>query len=64
MVKALTFGANIEILKLKSIEDSGLDNFSQIFSVPSERSAEFENSIRIYSKNTTEFNLSKLKTWS
>jgi len=64
MIKALVFGANIEILKLDDIENSDLGNFSQIFSVPSEKSAEFENAVANYSKNTANFDLSKLRTWS
>jgi FkbM family methyltransferase len=64
MMKALIFGANIEILKLNNLEGSGLGNFSQIFSVPTEKAQEFENSVSIYSKSTVKFDLNKLRAWS
>lgn len=64
MIKALIFGANIEVLKLYNLEKSNLDNFSQIYSVPREKAEEFEKSILTYSTRHPIFNLKCLKTWS
>lgn len=64
MTKALIFGANIEVLKLNNLDNSNLDNFSQIYSVPREKAEEFEKSILTYSTKNPVFNLKYLKTWS
>lgn len=64
MIKALVFGARIEILKLDNLEECGLDNFSQIYSVPREKVEGFEKSIEIYSTRNPVFDLTSLKTWS
>ena len=64
MIKALTFGANIEILKISCLKNNELQNYSQVFSVPDEKVAAFEKSILNYSKSIKVFNLSGLNTWS
>lgn len=64
MIKAVIFGANIEVLKLHDIEECGLDNFSQIFSVPREKTDAFEKSILNYLTRNPGSDLKNLKTWS
>lgn len=64
MAKALIFGGNIEIIKLGDLEQTNLNNFSQIYSVPQEKAAQFEASILAYADRHRIFNLGCLKTWS
>ena len=64
MIKALIFGANIEVLKLNDLNHNKLHNFSQIYSVPAEKVQVFEKSILDYSATNPFFNLSTVKTWS
>jgi FkbM family methyltransferase len=64
MLKALMFGASIEILKLDKLESSDLANFSQIYAVPAEKAHEFERSILSYSASVKTLDLSRLKAWS
>jgi FkbM family methyltransferase len=64
MIKALVFGANIEILKLNNLESSDLANFSQIYAVPAEKAQEFEKSVLSYSAVIQTLDLSRLKAWS
>jgi len=64
MIKALIFSGKIEIVKLGNLEESSLNNFSQVYSVPVEKAVEFEKSILIYSEKNPDFHLNNLKTWS
>jgi FkbM family methyltransferase len=60
---SLRGSGHLVVLNLASLETLELDNFSQIFSVPAERSLEFENSIEAYSRSQAEFDLRSLRTW-
>lgn len=64
IMKALIFGARIEVLKLQNVEDTNLNNFSQIYSVPRENAEAFEKSILTYAVANPIFNFKNLKTWS
>jgi FkbM family methyltransferase len=64
MVKALVLGANFEIIKLDDLNSCDLENFSQIYSVPREKSEIFEKAIASYTVRNPIFDLSVLKTWS
>lgn len=64
IMKALIFGAHIEVLRLQNVKDGNLNNFSQIYSVPREKSEAFEKSILTYTAANPIFNLKSLKTWS
>lgn len=64
IMKALIFGARIEVLKLQNVESSKLNNFSQIYSVPREKAEAFERSILNYAAANPVFSLKSLKTWS
>jgi FkbM family methyltransferase len=63
MIKALTLGANFEIIKLDDLNSCQLENFSQIYSVPREKSEIFEKAITVYTARNPIFDLSVLKTW-
>ena len=62
--KAVFFGATIEILKFDHLKDTSLENFSQIYAVPTEKSDAFEEVIGKYAKKFPVLNLQYLKTWS
>lgn len=64
MLKALILGANIEVLKLSNLDKNRLNNFSQIYAVPTEKVESFEKSILDYSATNPFFNLNTVKTWS
>lgn len=64
IIKSLIFGARIEVLRLHNVEDSNLNNFSQVYSVPREKIEAFEKAISTYSAANPIFNLKSLKTWS
>lgn len=64
MVKAVMFGGNIEILKLDKLENNELHNFSQIYSVPKEKTRAFEESILKYRAINPVLDLDAVKTWS
>jgi FkbM family methyltransferase len=63
MIKALAFGANIEIIKLDDLNKCELENFSQIYSVPREKSEIFEEAISGYTLRNPVFDLTALTTW-
>lgn len=62
--RAVFFGATIEILKFDRLKDTNLENFSQVYAVPSEKSNAFEDAIAKYAKKVPVFDLQNLKTWS
>jgi FkbM family methyltransferase len=64
MIKGLLFGANIEVIRLNDLDSCHLNNFSQVYSVPVEKSAAFEKILAEYCLKKPIFNLSTLKTWS
>lgn len=64
MLKALVFGAHIEVLKFGTIDECALTNFSQIFSVPVERVGGFEKAITDFAGSVGVVDLYKLRTWS
>ena len=64
IIKALLFGGNIKVIRLDNFDENQLDNFSQIFAVPKEKSFDFEKSIKDYFKYLGSCNLAEFKTWS
>ena len=64
IIKAMIFGAHIEILKIQSLAGGNLNNFSQIYSVPREKMAAFEKSILAYANSNPIIHLNDLRTWS
>jgi FkbM family methyltransferase len=64
IMKAMITGAQIEVLRIQNVRDSNLNNFSQIYSVPREKSEEFEKSILSYVSANPIFDFKNLKTWS
>lgn len=64
ILKALLFGGNIKVIRLDNFDENQLDNFSQIFAVPKEKSFDFEKSIKDYFKYLGSCNLEEFKTWS
>ena len=64
IIKACIFGASIDFIKIESLDESMLENFSQIFSVPIEKSDDFERSIETYIEIHGDLDLRHLKSWS
>ncbi len=64
IMRALLFGGSIEILKLAQLQGNELNNFSQIYSVPKEKVAAFEDAVLKYSSINPVLDLSAIKTWS
>ena len=64
ILRATLLGAAIEVLRLSDLENIKLENFSQIYAVPSEKTSEFEDVVLQYTKQNPVFDLRQLKTWS
>ena len=63
IIRAFIVGGNIQVIKLNATKDLSLNNFSQIYSVPKEKSKFFEVAIRKSFKQLGVCDLTKLKTW-
>ena len=63
MLKGLVMGAHIEVIKLEDMTKTELENFSQIYSVPHEKTEIFEKSVINYISKNKILNLNQLKTW-
>ena len=63
IIRAFIVGGNIQVIKLNATKDLSLNNFSQIYSVPKEKSKFFEVAIRNSFKQLGVCDLMKLKTW-
>jgi len=64
LFSGLIFGSQIEFIKLNISNELSLDNFSQIFAIPVEKSELFEKSVINYMAARSTINLNGLKTWS
>jgi FkbM family methyltransferase len=64
ILRSLITGGAIEVLELDTLSPINLHNFSQIYAVPIEKSEQFENSVRSFSKDIGAMDFSTLKTWS
>ena len=64
MMKGLLLGASIEVIRLDDFNSSELSNFSQVYSVPIEKSDVFEKAIADYNHKNSFYDLAKLSTWS
>lgn len=64
ILRSVFRGGSISVLEIDPSSAVGLHNFSQIFAVPSEKSARFEEAVRSLSETAGAWNLSKLRTWS
>jgi FkbM family methyltransferase len=64
ILRSLIAGGAIEVLELDVLSPINLNNFSQIYAVPNEKSEQFENSVRSFSKDIGSLDFSTLKTWS
>ena len=62
-MSAVIFGAGIDIIRLNKINEIKLENFSQIYAIPKEKSDAFEKSIIIFVVNNPVIKLKMLKTW-
>jgi FkbM family methyltransferase len=63
IVKALTKGGNISVLKLHDLPNCGIRNFSQIYAVPTEKQVEFESAVKLAFLRRKYLDLPSLKTW-
>jgi FkbM family methyltransferase len=63
ILKAIFFGAHIEVVRINNLMDVELENFSQIYAVPRERSTSFERAIANYSDLVKVVNLNELRSW-
>lgn len=45
LLRACISGGSIVVLRLERLESTNIDNFSQIFSVPKEKSGDFERAL-------------------
>ena len=61
---AIIFGGGIDVIKLNMSDRIPLQNFSQLYAIPKEKSERFERSIIKFTKNQPFIKLSMLKTWS
>lgn len=65
IARATIFGGNIVILKLGKDMETDLENFSQVYAVPIEKSELFESLLSNYcDKEKHSINLANLRTWS
>ena len=62
--KMVLSGANIEVLRMDNIANGDLRNFSQVYSVPLEKTSEFEEAITKYLTKNPSINLYHLSSWS
>lgn len=60
---ALLFGAKIEIIKSSKNRNFNLENFSQIYAVPIEKSKKFEFAIQKYFSGLKFIHLARIKAW-
>jgi FkbM family methyltransferase len=63
IIKALLFRAYIHVLELNHKKRLALDNFSQIYAVPKEKSNKFKSAIRNSFHRMSECDLANIKTW-
>ena len=61
--KALFFGCNIDVIKIKNFNRMELNNFSQIYAVPNSKVVIFELAVKNYFKKLDFCNLSKIRAW-
>jgi FkbM family methyltransferase len=61
---AIIFGGGIDVIKLDMSDRIPLENFSQVYAIPKEKSEKFERSIIKFVRNQPFIKLSMLKTWS
>lgn len=64
IIKACILDGNIEVLKINDLNKCTLRNFSQIYSVPKEKSQKFEQSVIDYVQDNPVLFLKNLKSWS
>jgi hypothetical protein len=64
IVGASIFGGSIDLIKFETIHDSKIDNFSQVFSVPSEKASRFENALGAHATRVPVFDLGRARSWS
>lgn len=63
IIRALVMGGDVQIIKLDTTKDLSFNNFSQIYSVPNEKSKFFEVAIKKSFRQLGVCDLNKLKTW-
>jgi FkbM family methyltransferase len=61
---AIIFGGGIDIIRLNMTDKIALENFSQVYAIPKEKSEEFEESIIKFVTNQPIIKLNRLRTWS
>ena len=62
-IKAMLFCGYIHVLELNHKKRLALDNFSQIYAVPKEKSNKFKSAIRNSFHRMSECDLANIKTW-
>jgi FkbM family methyltransferase len=64
IMKAVLIGGAIDFIKIDNFSESELNNFSQVYSVPKEKSAAFEVALAEYATMVSVWDIAGIETWS